>query len=285
MRLEEVIKRQGEYLERAAVPEGRTDAEWIISAVTGLGRVRLRLEKDAVLTQEQCKETERLCARRAQREPLQYILGTQSFMSLELHTDARALIPRPETELLGEYCVQEIKRAYGEKRPVLLLDMCTGSGALALGIAAQAGNVRAVGADISREALTLAAENCALCGLEDRVSFVRSDLFSSVEGQYDAIVSNPPYIPSKVILSLEPEVRSYEPKLALDGGETGTEIYARLIPQAAQRLKEGGFLALEAEDFEFDAIERMFDDTGCFENFRTFCDYSGQKRFCSAKRK
>ena len=261
MRLEEVIKRQGEYLERAAVPEGRTDAEWIISAVTGLGRVRLRLEKDAVLTQEQCEETERLCARRAQREPLQYILGTQSFMSLELHTDARALIPRPETELLGEYCVQ------------------------ALGIAAQAGNVRAVGADISREALTLAAENCALCGLEDRVSFVRSDLFSSVEGQYDAIVSNPPYIPSKVILSLEPEVRSYEPKLALDGGETGTEIYARLIPQAAQRLKTGGFLALEAEEFEFDAIERMFDDTGCFENFRTFCDYSGQKRFCSAKRK
>ena len=141
MRLEEVIKRQGEYLERAAVPEGRTDAEWIISAVTGLGRVRLRLEKDAVLTQEQCGKIERLCARRAQREPLQYILGTQSFMSLELHTDARALIPRPETELLGEYCVQEIKRAYGEKRPVLLLDMCTGSGALALGIAAQAGNV------------------------------------------------------------------------------------------------------------------------------------------------
>ena len=116
MRLEEVIKRQGEYLEWAAVPEGRTDAEWIISAVTGLGRVRLRLEKDAVLTQEQCKETERLCARRAQREPLQYILGTQSFMSLELHTDARALIPRPETELLGEYCVQEIKRAYGRKK-------------------------------------------------------------------------------------------------------------------------------------------------------------------------
>ena len=285
MTLGELLKSQRQQLERAGVPGAESDLQWIAGSVTRFNRVQLMINREFVLPPEQAEQIKAMVERRCRREPLQYILGNQSFMNLKLRTDSRALIPRPETELLAEHCIRLIKKDYPRFAPFRLLDIGTGTGALALGIAKAASNVRAVGVDISPDALELAKENCGLCGLEERVTFLQSDLFSAVEGQvFDGIVSNPPYIPTRVVPELMPEVSRFEPHIALDGGEYGMDFYQRIIPQAAYFLKSGGFIALEAEHFQFDAIKELFAQTGAFTPAACMADYEGRNRLCSAKK-
>lgn len=285
MTLDELIKQQRGLLEEAGVHGANADLQWIVSAVTHFNRVQLMINREFLLPEKQIEQIRQMVQRRCNREPLQYILGSQDFMNLKLKTDKRALIPRNETELLAEQCVLLIKRDYPRMKPFRLLDIGTGTGALALGIAKAASNVRAIGVDISEDALSLARENCASCKLEERVSFIQSDIFSAVQGEvFDGIVSNPPYIPSKVVDELMPEVRDYEPRIALDGGEYGFDFYVAIINNAAKHLCSGGFIAFEAEHFQFDYIREVLRQTGEFTQTVCVADYSGQNRICWAKK-
>lgn len=283
MTLAQKIGKWSSELAQAGVPDARADAEWIASGVMGLNRVQLALARDTVLTQEQEQRIEECLVRRKRREPLQYILGSQCFMDLELKTDARALIPRPETELLAQRCVQAVREA--KKQRFCLLDIGTGTGALALAVADACPSVQAVGADISTDALSLARENAERCRLSERAEFLQSDLFSALNGrEFDGIVSNPPYIPSHVIDSLEPEVALYEPRLALDGGKQGYDFYERIIVQAPKHLCSGGFLAFEAEPFQFARISRLMAESG-FTEPELILDYAAEPRACIAIKK
>ncbi|MCL1863930.1 MAG: peptide chain release factor N(5)-glutamine methyltransferase [Defluviitaleaceae bacterium] len=178
-------------------------------------------------------------------EPLQYIIGEWDFMGLTFTTDKRALIPRPETELLVEEAFKFISIL--DKSPVRILDVCTGSGCIALSLACgTSGWTEITATDISEDALALAQENTRRLGLPpERVKFIRSDLLENVTGMYDVIISNPPYVTSGDIAGLSTTVRDHEPHLALDGGEDGLDIYRRLIPQAKQLLSPSGMMLLE----------------------------------------
>lgn len=283
MTLAQKIKQWRSELAQAGVPDAKADTEWIVSEIMDLNRVQLALACDTVLTQRQEARIEECLARRKRREPLQYILGSQSFMDLELTTDARALIPRPETELLAERCVQAVRET--KKQRFCLLDIGTGTGALALSIINACAEALAVGVDISADALSLARENAEKCGLSARTELLQSDLFSALDGrEFDGIVSNPPYVPSHVIDALEPEVALYEPRLALDGGKQGYDFYERIIVQAPKHLCSGGFLALEAEPFQFARIFRLMEEAGFTEPEPIF-DYAGEARACIAIKK
>ena len=283
MTLAQKIRQWSSELAQAGAPDAKADAEWIASEVMGLNRVQLALARDTVPTQEQEQRMEEYLARRKRREPLQYILGSQCFMDLKLKTDARALIPRPETELLAQRCVQAVRKA--KKQRFRLLDIGTGTGALALAIADACPSVQAAGVDISADALSLARENAEKCGLSERVELLQSDLFSALDGrEFDGIVSNPPYIPSHVIDSLEPEVALYEPRLVLDGGIQGYDFYERIIAQAPKHLCSGGFLALEAEPFQFARLSRLMKEAG-FTESEPILDYAAEVRACIAIKK
>ena len=192
--------------------------------------------------------------RRLSGEPLQYILGTWEFMGYTFKTDARALIPRPETEQLVELATEFIKNEFAKKckqdKPLRIMDLCTGTGCIAISIALLSASanisVEIIAVDKSAPALALARENAELLGVTDVVTFIESDLFNSVtQTDFHAIISNPPYIPSLDVLALDPVVQNHEPHMALDGGDDGLDFYRIIAPQAKKRLRPGGGLFLE----------------------------------------
>jgi len=219
------------------------------------------------------------CVKKRQKdEPLQYITGAWEFMGLEFKTDKRALIPRPETELLVVEAVNFIKtRRESQNSPIDVLDVCTGSGCIAISIADafDSDTVSVTATDISPDALSLARENAEmLLQAKKHVAFIQSDLLTGINDTFDAIISNPPYITSEELTSLSPSVREYEPLLALDGGVDGLDIYRRLIPDAFAALKTGGALFLETGTV---SAENLMTEAG-FENIRVLRDYAGHER-------
>ncbi|MCL2048112.1 MAG: peptide chain release factor N(5)-glutamine methyltransferase [Defluviitaleaceae bacterium] len=218
--------------------------------------------------------------RRTHGEPLQYIVGEWDFMGLTFLTDKRALIPRPETELLVEEVYYFITNC--EKKPLRVLDVCTGSGCIAVSLARLAGeSVKITAVDICPEALSLAKENAKKLGIpEERIAFIESDLLSNVTGEFDVIVSNPPYVLSGEIPTLSPTVRNYEPHLALDGGADGLDLYRRLIPQCKNALCSGGALFLEIGPIE---VKGLMEEAG-FENVGLIRDYAEIERILKGER-
>lgn len=236
-------------LRAAGILDAEADAAWLLSHVLGVSRAGALY---ADVPGEKAEAYIALVNRRAAGEPLQHIIGTQPFLGLEIRCDPRALIPRPETEELAAFCVDALK-----SRPGRFLDLCTGSGALALAIAHGA-NAEGDASDISGDALCLARENADALGLSSRVRFFQGDLFDALpDERYALIVSNPPYIPTGDIASLAAEVRDREPRLALDGGADGLWFYRRIAAKARARLLPGGTLALEAGDGQAGAVLEM----------------------------
>ena len=182
MTLHEVMLAGRNKLREAGVNSPEADIQWIVCAVTHFNRVQLAINKEQLLTPAQVEKIKEWVKRRCAREPLQYILGNQSFMNIKVMTDKRALIPRPETEILAERAINLIRKDYPRFERFELLDLCTGTGVLALAIAKKCTNVYATASDISPEALSLAKENIALCQLEERVSLAQGDLFEAVQG-------------------------------------------------------------------------------------------------------
>ena len=233
------VDRAAERFESAGIETPRVDAELLMAAATG--GTRSEVAADLVTADDaQLTRFDGSVERRLTREPLQHIVGSVGFRRIELAVDQRALIPRPETELL----VAVVK----VDRPCGILDVATGSGAVALSLADELPDATITASDISEEALSLARENSAALGAVDRVSFVRSDLLESIDGTFDAIAANLPYVRSGEIDQLQDEVSGFEPRLALDGGADGLDLVRRLAAAAPAQLKPGGMLALEIGD-------------------------------------
>jgi release factor glutamine methyltransferase len=238
----DIIKKTTGFFEAKGVENPRLNAELLIGHTLGLPRMQLYMQFERLLTEPELDRLRPLVKRRSQREPLQYILGEEEFFHIKLKVDRRALIPRPETEQLCELITQQLKAP-----PLTILDLGTGSGAIALALATFYPQAIVTGLDVSGEALALARENAAALGLEARVRFLASDWFAGLEpgAQFDLIVANPPYLSEAEMAATAPEVRGYEPPMALSPGLDGTEALARILAGAPRCLCDGGLLALE----------------------------------------
>jgi len=277
----EVVEATSGYFARHGVDGPRLNAELLIAHALGKKRLDLYLEFDRPLGEGELEPARELIRRRAKGVPLQHLLGSVEFYGREFLCDGRALIPRPETEqLIGALLAHE-----GLRRPApRIVDVGTGSGVIALSLAAELPEAEVTGVDLSPEALSLAAENAARLGFGtgpgERVCLLASDLLSGTEGEFDLIVANLPYIAAGEIDSLSREVR-HDPRSALDGGPRGTELIEALIAAAPARLRPGGLLALEIGHDQAAplaaALERHH-----YRDIRSVADYQGVLRFLFA---
>ena len=278
-----MVKWSASYLELRGVDSPRLTAELLLAHVLGGGRLDLYLQFDRPLTAQELASYKPLLQRRAAREPLQYVLGSTQFRGLDLLCDARALIPRPETEGL----LDALMASSGQEGPVgQALDVGTGTGALALAMAHEnlAGSV--LGVDVSAEALALAWSNAERMGLESQVGFRRGSLFEAVNGEvFDWVVSNPPYVATDELSATEPEVREWEPLLALAGGADGLDVIRPLVAGAVTVLRGGGWLALEVGWDQTVVVEKLLAASGDYDCIATREDLAGRPRYVLARRK
>lgn len=270
-----------EYLKNKGVETGRLDAEWLLAAALGVDRLQLYLKYDRPLSSEEREAFKPLLRRRAGREPLQYIIGRTGFRELELKTDPRVLIPRPETEVL----VQEVLD-WASAGAESVWDMGTGAGAVALSLAAEGTWTRVVATDVSPEALSVAADNAERYDLGGHVEFREGSLFEPLEEgeRFDVIVSNPPYIAEGEKGELQPEVRDWEPPEALFAGADGLDVIRQLVAGAPKHLLSGGLLALECGLGQAEGIAADVQATGAFGAVRIRADLTGRPRFVTAER-
>ena len=238
-------------------PTAVPDATLLFMHYLGIDRAALIAHPERPLTREQLADLQRLVERRLRFEPIQYVTGTQEFYGLPLRVTPAVLIPRPETELLVEAVLSLLNNSVDPARTLRILDVGTGSGAIAIALAHHLPHAQITALDLSPEALAIARENASTNGVIIR--FLESDLLAAVatEEPFDVIVSNPPYIPTSDAVSLHPQVRDFEPSQALFAGPDGLEIYARLIPQALALLKPNGLLALEIGHGQQPAIAHL----------------------------
>lgn len=279
----EVIQRSSEYLAKRGVESPRLQIELLLAHVLSLPRMKLYLEFDRKLGEAELERLRGLVKRRGEREPLQHIVGSTSFCGLEITVSPEVLIPRPETELLAEHAVKFLL-ARGTAGAAAL-DFGTGSGCLAIVITAQATGAAVHALEISEAALAVARGNAERHGVKERVQFHRGDGFAALPAgvKFDLIVSNPPYIATAEIATLEPEVRDHDPRGALDGGVDGLDFYRRLAAEAGARLNPGGRLMVELGDGQDTAVRALCESAGwtveAVEN-----DYSGRARILIARR-
>jgi len=235
----EAIQRSTEFLAKKGVDSPRLQTELLLAHLRKQPRMRLYLEFERVLTPAEVDGFRELIRRRGQREPLQHIVGSTSFCGFEIAVNRDVLIPRPETELLAERGWTFLNQLSTiNSQPSTALDFGTGSGCLAIALACKCPTAEVYAVDISSEALALARENAARHGAAERIRFLHGDGFAAAPAgaRFDLIISNPPYIPTAEIASLEPEVRDYDPRGALDGGADGLDYGRRLAAEGARFL-------------------------------------------------
>ena len=279
----EVVGKSAAFLASKGVPDPAVAAELLAARLLGVGRGLLAGAFDRAAEERHLAAMRRGMARLAKGEPLQYVLGEWDFRTLTLKCDRRALIPRPETEGLVSL-VLEWLRGSGRPGAPLVVDVGTGTGAIVLSLAKEyVGEATFLGTDVSEDAVALARENAERCLLADRVGFAVMDGLDDFDEPQcvDAIVSNPPYIESAVVDTLDPRVRDFEPRLALDGGATGLDFYDRYLADALNLLKVGGAVFFEIGDTQGEAVRRMMESYG-FGDIRISKDLSGRDRYASA---
>jgi release factor glutamine methyltransferase len=274
-------------LAAAGVPNARLDAELLVCHTLGRDRAWLLAHIQDGLDDERRRMFERLIERRAGREPFQYITGRQEFWGLDFHVTPDVLIPRPETELIIETALQQ---AQGRSGPLSVIDLCTGSGCIAVCLAKELPSARIFATDTSVKALVVARENARRHGLADRIRFFEGDLFApmdelDVHGQVDIVVSNPPYISTGDRPALQPEVRDYEPAMALFAGPGGTELHRRIVGAAPRLLKNNGALIMEMGIGQAKALARMIRENGAYAAPEVLKDLAGIERVIVAQRK
>lgn len=299
-------------LEQAGVETARLDAECLLAFVLGCARFQVILDQGRHLTPKQFARYLRLLQRREQREPLAYLLGAREFWSLELSVSPGVLIPRPETETLVEAALavcRAMQPGVEPPAPILapsdgvrtprdasrspagltIVDLCTGSGAVALALARELPGARLFATDSSWRALRVARANALRHGVSDRVVVLRGDLWRAFApaqpgvGPVDVVVANPPYIPSGMIEGLMPEVQ-WEPRSALDGGPDGLQVHREIILTTPARLRPGGYLLLEIGVDQAGEVGRLLEGTGRFESPRILQDLAGRDRVVVAQR-
>jgi release factor glutamine methyltransferase len=263
-------------LQTTGVSSPRADAEWMLTHVLTCSRSDLHLRQTQTPTRQQTTCYRELISKRAQRIPLQHLLGQTEFYGLPFYTTPDALIPRPETETLVEIVIDHLK----DHNSPRILDIGTGSGIIAITLAKELPGSRVVAIDISHKALCLANVNAHLNNVSDRISFVQTDLLTSIAApkHFHAIVSNPPYIPSSEIDTLESEVRVHDPLLALDGGSIGLDFYLKIVPPSVLLLTQGGILGFEIGHNQADAVTQMLTRQITLTNIVTHTDLSSHPR-------
>lgn len=284
MRVQQLLKNAADVLSGAGFDECRLEAELLLQGCLNVSRSRLFLLYDQQVDPEQEQLFNEFVFRRCRREPLQYILGCCEFWSLDFYVTPAVLIPRPETEFLLEHMFSTL--VLERDIPGLkVLDLCTGSGVIAVVLAREYNHAAVTAADYSPDALTLAQKNIARHGLAERINLICADLFTSfrIDQVFDVIVTNPPYVIAGDLPGLEPEVRDWEPELALSGGKSGMDIIEKICRDAVHHLKPGGWLFMEiGADLE-EPVEYTFTSSGRYEQVRIVQDWAGRPRVLQAK--
>jgi release factor glutamine methyltransferase len=261
----EAIQRSTDFLTRKGVDSPRLQAELLLAHLLQMPRLKLYLNFERSLAEREVEQMRDWIKRRGQREPLQQIIGNVCFCGYEINVNREVLIPRPETELLAEHGWEFLIKRVGEG--VLaprILDFGTGSGCLAIVLALKCPQATGLAIDISKEAISMARENAARHQVQDRIEFLVTDGLNHLpEGpRFDLLIANPPYIPSDTIADLQPEVRDFEPRRALDGGPDGLQVIERLATQAGSRLAPDGRIMLEFGDGQEHQVAQIFTQAG-----------------------
>lgn len=285
MTLQQLLTQGTQQLNSAGVPDAELDARYLLLSAFDLSLASFLAGRGREIAGIPDGETRAgaylaLVKRRAERIPLQQLLGVQEFMGLEFYVNEHVLIPRQDTETLVELVLEEQR-----DRELDVLDVCTGSGCIAVSLAKLGGYRSVTALDVSEEALAVTERNAGslLAGCEGRFRLLQSDMFSGLEpgAQFDVLVSNPPYIPSRVIDGLEPEVRDHEPRLALDGSPDGLKFYRILAAEGKKHLRRGGAVYLEIGWDQSEAVSALFEAEG-YSEIRTVKDMAGLDRVVRA---
>ncbi len=289
MTLLELLNWSTQCLKDHQVKNPRLNAELLLAQSLNLNREGLYTHLQDPSGEEEREEFEQLVWKRLSGEPLQYILGYQEFWSIHLKVDPRVLIPRPETELLVEQSLSILTAARLERTPHVL-EIGTGSGAVAISLATEVRDVFVVATDVSGEALLLARENAKSAGVLQRIEFVNGDLFSPIRRMpelepFDLILSNPPYVDRSQIQNLAREIKDYEPGVALNGGEDGMAFYRTIVSQGPSYLRRGGWLLLEVGEGQGKRVSSMIEEESSFIGCERIKDLSGIERVVKAQRK
>ncbi|MCF3649076.1 peptide chain release factor N(5)-glutamine methyltransferase [Synoicihabitans lomoniglobus] len=276
----EVLQKSAGFLESKGVEHARLNAELLIGHALGLKRMQLYMEFERLLPEAELELIRPMVRRRAQREPLQHIIGSVEFGDVELKVDSRALIPRPETE----YLVELLRTEYATTPPDYFADLGTGSGALALALAHAWPDAKAVALDVSAEALALATENREALGLTERVEMLESDWFSAMpdDSRFGLIVANPPYLTTAEVAATAPEVKDHEPAVALSTASDGMDAFEVIISHAATYLLPDGLLAMEAGIAQHAMLVAKLEQAG-FDRVESRQDLTGRDRFVFAR--
>jgi release factor glutamine methyltransferase len=276
----EVLQATTAFFKKHDIENPRLNAEHLLAHVLGRKRIELYLDFERKLTETELGPLRELVKRRSQGEPLQHLLGTVEFCGLTFLCDRRAMVPRPETEELVEFLKSEIQSGSGGPKPEIV-DVGTGSGVIALSLASEFPEARILAVDVSDDALALAHENAIRLDLSSRVEFLKTRLLETIEGAFDLIVANLPYISTQDRHTLSREVL-HDPEIALFAGVRGDELVRELIDQARTRLRPGGMLALEIGLGQSETLFAVLTE----KNYRDICsrnDYNGVTRFLFAR--
>jgi release factor glutamine methyltransferase len=258
----EAIRLLAQAFHTAGIEAADVDGRLLVGHALHLDRARLIAQSDRILEAREINVISALAARRLKREPVSRILGQKEFWSIALAITPDVLVPRPETETVVEGALDFVVRGGLRMEKLRILDIGTGSGALLLALLRELPNATGTGTDISTGALKVARENAARCGVEGRCTFVVCDIASVVEGPFDLLVSNPPYIAHDEITSLAPEVKNYDPTVALDGGDDGLAAYRAIAADAKRLLSPGARMFVELGAGQEAAVRDLFTNVG-----------------------
>ncbi|MBI5571056.1 MAG: peptide chain release factor N(5)-glutamine methyltransferase [Desulfomonile tiedjei] len=274
--IQDVLAWTTDYFKKKGIPSARLDAEILLAHALGVDRLHLYLSMDRPLRPDERSQFRDVVRRRAGREPVALITGKKEFWSIQLRTVPGILIPRPDTEILVEAVVEEIR----DNPTPTIMEIGTGSGAIAVAVARENPRATVVATDVNPLAVSTARLNADDAGVGERVRFVACDLFEAIRpaAAFDVICSNPPYIPRDEIPSLEPEITQFEPIRALDGGPDGLDVIRALAAQAPLRLKPGGALVLEIGETQEIAVRELFSSLAGLQEIRTLRDLAGKPR-------
>lgn len=282
MNIRNELNRAAERLARAGSSSPRLDAEVLLTFLLNVERLELYKAPEKMLTEGEAAGFEDLLARRQQGEPVAYLVGVKEFWSLLFLVNREVLIPRPETEILVEETLQAARDA--ALPAPRILEIGVGSGAVTVALATELPEALLTATDIAAGALALARENARRHGVEERIDFLLGDLWAPVEGTFDLIVSNPPYISATEFTQLPPGVKDYEPRQALWAGAAGTECHRAIIAGAVRYLKKGGWLLMEMGEGQGEELTEILRQAAVYENIALRSDYGGVERVVKARK-
>jgi release factor glutamine methyltransferase len=283
MTVHDILNEATHDFEAVGIPSARLDSEVLLSFCLGCDRLEFYKNPDMIISETQLAAFSTLIARRLQWEPVAYITGRKEFWSFTLEVNSSVLIPRPDTEIIVEEALNICRKI--DSSEIKILDIGTGSGAIAIALALEITGAKVMATDISPAAVNLAKKNAAAWGLKEKIDFRQGNLFEPVDGYFDIIVCNPPYISVREYEKLPAGVKDYEPREALWAGKSGLEFYEKLIYQAAGSQQKNGWLLLEIGAKQEAGVRGIMESAGFYDSIEMRRDYAGLPRVIKARRK